>query len=187
MALARLSSGRVGAAFIRKLRFWMTVLVVFMLGWTLLGALDRTAVKAAELSANMVLSQISSALVIKGAEVMLEQSGDLVSQEGINPFELIEHQWPSYKGHCDKSMPDPGHWCFQVFSARPAEEVARGRIIYNPRLNMSLKERQARASEPLAWEVTTAFADRNRNGIREPTENLTGLTLKPANREASAR
>lgn len=167
----------------RRLRFWVALCLVFGLWWWLLGVLEREADKAAELSANMILGQLRSALVIRGAEVMLDRSRSLPEQEGINPFDLIEHNWSVYAGSCTGDIPDPGQWCFRYTGGND-----RGWLIFNPSQPITLKGRAAQPGDPLAWKVTAEFADRDGNGRREHTERLTGLKLAPVvlNRDTAA-
>jgi len=87
--------------------------ILLILWWFLLGVLEREVQRAEKQSANMVISQLRSALVIKGAEVMLDRHGSLEEHESINPFELIDHQWGSYAGQCAGDIPEPGVWCFR--------------------------------------------------------------------------
>ncbi|MCL7945989.1 hypothetical protein [Marinobacter sp. ATCH36] len=171
----------------RRLRFLVAICILFVLWWFLLGVLERQTERAENQSVNMVLSQLRSALVIKGAEVMLDRHASLEDEEGINPFELIEHQWGSYAGECEGSVPDPGFWCFRGQTQKETANLGEGWLIYNPRQPITINGRQASAEEPLAWRVEAEFADRNRNGIREQTERLTGLKLQsvPLDREAA--
>ena len=163
----------------RQLRFWVSVSLVLLLWWFVLGALEREAERAAEMSARMILTQLRSALVVRGAEVMLARGESLESQEGINPFELVDHQWPTYRGQCEGQWPEPGNWCFRVVTQKETAQPSRGWLIYNPGQPITLDGRQASPGEPMAWKVVTAFADSNQNGVREPTEGMTGLELQP--------
>ncbi|MGM0769348.1 MAG: hypothetical protein ACQEV6_15110 [Pseudomonadota bacterium] len=163
----------------RRLRMLVALTVLFLLWWFLLGVVDREASRAEQVSANMVLSQLRSALVIKGAEVMLARNESLEHQEGLNPFELIEHQWGRYRGPCAWALPAPGYWCFQNRTQNTTESRQQGWVIYSPARPITLTGRQTGVDQPLAWEVTTDFADRNSNGQREHEERLTGLKLEP--------
>lgn len=163
----------------RWLRNLVALAILFVLWWFLLGVIEREMQRAEEQSANWVISQLRSALVIKGAEVMLDRHGSLEEYEGINPFELIDHQWGSYAGECEGEIPEPGAWCFKDRTQKETVKQGRGWLIYNPRQPITIQDRQADAGEPLAWKVTTAFADRNQNGQREQNERSTGLKLMP--------
>jgi hypothetical protein len=157
----------------------VALIILFTLWWFLLGALDRALQRAEEQSANMVISQLRSALVIKGAEVMLDRHGKLEEHEGINPFELIDHHWGSYAGLCEGDIPEPGNWCFRDRTQKETVKQGKGWLIYNPRQPITLKRRRIESDKPLAWKVTTEFADRNNNGLREQNERSTGLKLMP--------
>lgn len=153
--------------------------VLFLLWWFVLGVVDREASRVEQVSASLVLSQLQSALVIKGTEVMLARDQSLLQHEGLNPFELLEHQWGRYRGQCRRALPPPGYWCFQSRTERKAAHRQEGWFIYNPARPITLRGRQTGVAQPLAWEVTTDFADRNNNGQREQEERLTGLKLEP--------
>ena len=155
------------------------VIVLGVLWWFLLGGWGRETRDAEERDANMVISQLRSALVIKGAEVMLSRDGRLVEHRGINPVELVEHQWANYKGLCDAPEPEPGDWCFQASEQKETENGPKGWLIYKPGQPITIDGRHANEEQPLAWTVTTEFADRNGNGAREQEERLTGLKLAP--------
>ncbi|TGN38607.1 hypothetical protein E5Q11_15380 [Marinobacter confluentis] len=163
----------------RWLRNSVAVLLLLIFLWFLLDALERELQRAEQQAVNTVLSQLRSALVIKGAEVMLDRRSSLESQEGINPFELMDHQWGRYSGPCTGAKPEPGNWCFRERSQKETVKPGRGWLIYNPRQPISAQNHTVDAAEPLAWRVTTEFADRNGNGEREQDERSTGLKLVP--------
>lgn len=172
-------SGAEGLKFARGFRFAVSLMLLALLWWFLLGVLERQTQRAEEQSANMVINQLRASLVIKGAEVMLSRGERLKDQEGINPFELIEHQWPSYAGLCQRSKPEPGTWCFWRHIQKETVTKPEGWLIYTPNQPITLYGRAAEAGEPLAWMVATEFADRNKNGRREQKERTTGLKLAP--------
>ncbi|WP_373001555.1 hypothetical protein [Marinobacter sp.] len=178
MPAARLSDAS-GLALSRKFRLAVVVLVLGVLWWFLLGVLERETRNAEERAANMVVGQLKSALVIKGAEVMLSRDGRLTEHHGINPFELVEHQWGNYAGRCQPEQLAPATWCFRVVEQKETENGPKGWLIYNPGQPITIDSRQANEEQPLAWAVTTEFADRNGNGVREQEERLTGLKLAP--------
>jgi len=168
-----------GYALSRKFRLAVVVIVLGVLWWFLLGVLERETRNAEERAANMVISQLRSALVIKGAEVMLSRGGRLAEHRGINPFELVEHQWGNYAGQCQGEELAPATWCFRVSEQKETENGPKGWLIYKPGQPITIDSRQANEEQPLAWAVATEFADRNGNGAREQEERLTGLKLAP--------
>jgi len=172
-------SGASEYALYRKFRLAVVVIVLGVLWWFLLGVLERETRNAEERAANMVISQLRSALVIKGAEVMLSRGGRLAEHRGINPFELVEHQWGNYAGQCQGEELAPATWCFRVSEQKETENGPKGWLIYKPGQPITIDSRQANEEQPLAWAVTTEFADRNGNGAREQEERLTGLKLAP--------
>ena len=168
-----------GLAFARSFRFAVSLLVLTLLWWFLLGVLERETQKAEDQAANLVINQLRAALVIKGAEVMLSRDGRLEDQEGLNPFGLVDHQWTNYRGNCQGAQPETGNWCFWRHVQKETVTGPDGWLIYTPNQPITLYGRQAEAGEPLAWAVTTEFADRNNNGQREQQERATGLKLAP--------
>lgn len=158
----------------------LTALVVlFVLWWVLLGRLERELQQVEEQSVAMVLTQLRSALVIKGAEAMLSRDQSLASLQGRNPFNWLDHQWPSYRGGCGGNEPDSGSWCFANQQQKETGEMASGWLIYRPKQPITIEGKPVKSEQPIAWRVTTEFADRNRNNRREQDERLTGLTLRP--------
>jgi len=168
-----------GLVFARRFRLLVTVVIIGVLAWFLLGVLEREMRNAEERAANMVISQLRSALVIKGAEIMLSRHGSLAEYRGINPFPLVKHQWGNYEGLCEAPKPAPGNWCFRAGKQKETVNRPRGWLIYNPRQPITVDRRRVYEGQPLAWAVTTEFADRNGNGSREQEERPTGLKLAP--------
>ncbi|WP_303291842.1 hypothetical protein [Marinobacter sp. SS5-14b] len=172
-------SSSTGLANARRTRLIIALMVLFVLWWVLLGKLEREIQRAEEQSVNMVLSQLRSALVIKGSEAMLGRDTTLTELEGQNPFGWLEHRWQAYTGLCSATGPEPGQWCFTVKQQKETGEKAKGWLIYNPKQPITINGKAVKASQPVAWVVTTEFADRNRNNLREQNERLTGLKLEP--------
>jgi hypothetical protein len=168
-----------GLALSRKFRLAVVLVLLGVLWWFLLGVLERETRNAEERAANMVISQLRSALVIKGAEIMLSRGGRLAEHRGINPFELVEHQWGNYAGQCQAEDPAPATWCFRVKEQKETENGPKGWLIYKLGQPITIDGRQTNQEQPLAWLVTMEFADRNGNGAREQEERLTGLKLAP--------
>lgn len=168
-----------GLANARRVRLLIALLVLFTLWWVLLGKLEREFQRAEQQSVNMVLSQLRSALVVKGAEAMLSREQNLAQLAGQNPFEWLDHQWPMYQGQCSEGEPRPGQWCFAPGLQKETGETGKGWLIYNPKQPITIDGEVAEPDQPLAWAVTTEFADRNRNNLREQDERPTGLRLTP--------
>ncbi|PSF09201.1 hypothetical protein C7H08_05645 [Marinobacter halophilus] len=153
--------------------------VLFTLWWVLLGKLEREFQHAEQQSVNMVLSQLRSALVVKGAEAMLSREQSLAQLVGANPFEWLDHQWPMYQGQCSDGERRQGQWCFAPGLQKETGETGKGWLIYTPKQPITIDGKVAEPDQPLAWAVTTEFADRNRNNLREQDQRLTGLRLAP--------
>ncbi len=163
----------------RRVRLFIALAVLFTLWWVLMGKLETELQRAEQQSVNMVLSQLRSALVVKGAESMLSREQSLEQLVGDNPFEWLDHQWPMYRGQCDQGNPKRGHWCFARRLQKETGEDGKGWLIYNPKQPITINGKLAEPDQPLAWAVITEFADRNRNNLREHDERLTGLKLAP--------
>lgn len=161
----------------RRVRLFFAVTVLAVFSWFLLDTLDREARKMEEQAANLVMAQLRSALVIKGAEILLARDVSLSSYEGRNPFVLLEHHWPNYKGGCEGSLPEPGFWCFRETEPDVVGQSPVGQVVYRSRSQIKVAGRLAEPGELLAWTVEVAFSDRNHNGLRDPGERSTGLIL----------
>jgi len=163
----------------RLFRSVVSLIILALLMWFLLGVLEKEIRKAEQQSAQLVLNQLRAALVIKGAEVMLTQSERLEQYEGLNPFELVEHQWRNYAGRCHNSRNELGTWCFRQKKQKETVNAGGGWLIYTANQPITLQGRGVAAGQALAWTVTTDYADRNKNGRREQDERSTGLRLVP--------
>ena len=164
----------------RRLRFAIVLILLAVLAWVLFSVLEREVRRVEEQSVALVLSQLRSALVIKGAEVMLGGNDSLADYQGINPVALATQHWRHYQGRCQGGGPDSGNWCFWARERTDSRARETGWLIYNPRQPITI-DGWAEASGALrAWSVTTDFVDHNGNGRREREERLTGLRLSPA-------
>ncbi|MBE0485612.1 hypothetical protein [Marinobacter sp.] len=168
-----------GLANARRVRFLVALVVLFTLWWVLTGKLASELERAEQQSVNMVLSQLRSALVIKGAEAMLSREQSLERLVGENPFEWLDHQWPMYQGQCSEGAPKHRHWCFAPRRQKETGETGKGWLIYNPRQPITIDGKVAEPDQPLAWTVTTEFANRNGKSLREQDGRPTGLKLAP--------
>jgi hypothetical protein len=164
----------------RRLRLLVSITIISVLSWFLLEGLEREIRKTEEMSANMVIGQLRSGLVVKGAEVILAHKSQLEDYAGINPFELLEHQWASYTGLCELHEMKPATWCFWRMKQKETVMGPRGWLIYNPGQSITIDGRAIQAGELAGWKVRTEFADRNRNQQQESNERSTGLKLVPA-------
>ena len=183
-----------GLANARRMRLFVAVTVLFTLWWVLLGKLERELQRVEQQSVNMVFSQLRAALVVKGAETMLSRQGSLEDLEGRNPFDWLDHQWPTYSGECNDVGPKQGDWCFRPGQQKETGEDGQGWLIYNPKQPITIEGLLAEPGPPLAWTVTTEFANRSGNNLREQAQRPTGLKLAPvpltettANRQDASR
>ncbi|HTN32527.1 MAG TPA: hypothetical protein VL091_00815 [Marinobacter sp.] len=161
----------------RRLRLLVSITIISVLAWFLLNALERETRRAEEMSANMVIGQLRSALVIKGAEVILGQKDRLENYNGINPFELLEHQWTNYTGLCRDHKVKSAAWCFLPLKQKATAKEVKGWLIYSPGQPITVDRRAIQKGQLTGWAVTTEFADRNRNGQQDEGERSTGLKL----------
>ena len=157
----------------------IALLVLFILWWVLLGRLESALQQAEQQSVDMVLTQLRSALVVKGAEAMLGREQSLSKLEGQNPFNWVDHQWANYQGDCRPEQIEAGHWCFASRLQKETGERADGWLIYKPKQPINVENKRVGAGRPIAWLVTTEFADRNGNNLRDQDERSTGLKLQP--------
>lgn len=130
----------------------------------LLGSLERTAIQAERQSVQLALNQLRSALVIKGAEVMLT-GGKLEAWQGTNPIELLQQPPLNWAGPCRESESQRGSWCFHART---------GVLEYQPRwLGEGDVLHWFGANNRLKWRVEPEYTQLKRS--REP--RATGLQL----------
>ena len=129
----------------------------------------------------LMLNQIRSALVVRGAELRLKEGADFTDQAGGNPFDWFESAPASYQGICDEGQPEPGQWCFRPLQVGDKNDTADpgGRVQYQPRQPITIGERQGNGARPLAWVVAVEFTDRNGNGGLDDADLQSGLKLLP--------
>lgn len=165
----------------RRLRFLVALCLLFVLGWVLLGVLEREAARAEQTGMRLMLNQIRSVLVVKGAEIRLKDGADFRDRAGRNPFDWFESAPASYKGICTEGQPEPGQWCFRPLQAGDKNDTAghSGRVIFQPRQPITVGEQQGSDATPLAWVVAVEFTDRNGNGRLDEADLQSGLKLQP--------
>lgn len=163
----------------RRFRFLIALIVLALLWWYVLEAIERRAGDVEQLAAGSVFSQLQSAVRIKSAEAMLAQPPGYERRVDGNPFAWLDHGWSSYAGLCEEPVSKPGNWCFWSEERHTTVTGGKGWVIYTAKQPMTLDGRQVQGGKPLAWRVTTEYADRNNNGERERDERSTGLKLAP--------
>jgi len=159
--------GYVGADNYRRFQ-WLAAFCLLGLAVTvLLMSLERTAAQAERQSVQLMLNQLRSALVVKGAEVMLT-GGRLEDWQGANPVDLLQSVPMNWGGDCGAEH-RKGTWCF-----RRDERILvyRSRWAEFPALNGGPQQ-----AERLFWRVETEFA----RLAKVPERRAVGLVLNRVN------
>ncbi len=168
----------------RRLRLAVSVSILLVLAWMLLDSLERQTIQAQQQGAKLVLNQIRSMLVVKGAEVRLSGQRDFKAQVGANPFAWFESTPGGYAGICPDGRPTDGQWCYRPLPVgnngyKKSQQAGQGQVIFRPNQPITLEDRQGSRETPLAWVVGIEFLDRNGNGRLDSDEPQTGLKLEP--------
>ncbi len=141
--------GYVGADNHRRFQWLVAFCLLGVVVSVLLMSLERTAAQAERQSVQLMLNQLRSALVVKGAEIMLT-GGRLEDWQGTNPVDLLQSAPLNRVGDCNGAEHRKGSWCFMG-----GERV----LVYRPRwaefpgLNGGPEQ-----AEWLFWRVETEFA-----------------------------
>lgn len=173
-----------GLANARRLRLAVGIGILLVLIWGLLDSLEEQMSQAEQQSAKLVLNQLRSMLVVKGAEVRLSGQTEFSAQAGANPFDWFETPPEGYGGVCPDGVPTTGQWCFKPLPAgnsgyKKPQQAGQGRVIFRPNQPITLEERHGSQEAPLEWVVGIEFRDRNGNGRLDSDEPQTGLKLEP--------
>lgn len=168
----------------RRLRFLAALCILFVLWWVLLGVVEREAGRAEREGTRLMLNQLRSVLVVKGAEIRLQEGPDFRGWAGSNPFDWFESEPASYGGICPEGQSEPGQWCFMPLQAgdngyKNDTAGERGQVIFQPRQPITVGERQGSRDTPLAWVVAVEYTDSNSNGRLDEADLQSGLKLKP--------
>lgn len=174
MAAPSLSGGRVWGWLPRRMRLWMSVGVLALLLWFLLGALARQADRASVTAERVILNQLRAALVIKTAEIGLSRQRAYRDWIGINPMSLLDAPPVAYDGLCAGPL-HPGHWCFEV--AGEGEKGPTGALRYRSTVPAPQKETGNYVQN---WMVVLEYNDSNGNNQRDDDDRVTGLKLSPS-------
>lgn len=153
--------GYVGAGNHRRFQWLVALCLLGVAVWVLLGTVQRTAIRAEQQGVQLMLNQLRSALVIKGAEVMLASGETLEQWSAMNPVRLLQEAPGNWAGACSEDGPRPGIWCFSESS---------GRLLYRPRW---LALESPDQGELLQWRVDTEFVESGEPGDRRAV----GLSL----------
>ncbi len=161
----------------RRFRFLIALIVLALLWWYVLEAIERRAGDVEQLAAGSVLSQLRSAVLIKSAEAMLAQPPGYQRKVDGNPFDWLEQEWTNYQGECEGAYPPHGQWCFQVGVEKSRENHSKGWLIYRPTQPITVTGQAISSGSPGAWRVALEFAEaRGEKRLRKERRTM-GLKL----------
>ncbi len=160
--------GYVGADNHRRFQWLAAFCLLGVAVTVLLASLERTAAQAERQSVQLMLNQFRSALVVKGAEVMLT-GGRLEDWQGANPVDLLQSAPMNWGGDCSETEHRKGSWCF---SRDERVLVYRPRWVEFPGLNGGPEP-----TESVVWRVETEFTQPARTRERRAV----GLVLNRVN------
>ncbi|MBB5322262.1 hypothetical protein [Marinobacter oulmenensis] len=134
----------------------------------LFNSVEQVAQQSERQGVRMMLNQFRSALVVKGAEILLSD-GNFEQWRGLNPAQLLEQPPANWDGLCSDSQPAPGRWCFQA---------DRSWVVYRPRTDVfeaadGRDDLMAAAGGLMTLQVVPEYARSARDGNRRAV----GLTL----------
>lgn len=158
----------------RRFRWLVALAILAFAVWFLLDALEETAQRAERQSVRLMLNQVRSALVVRGAEAMLARDETLESLRGLNPLPLLrwEGEQSRAEENCTTLAPDERGWCF---------DSEQQWLVYQPGQALEVDGRQRKAGEPLAWQVRVSYAETVKQG-KNNGKRATGLKLVEVNR-----
>lgn len=160
--------GYVGADNHRRFQWLAAFCLLGVAVTVLLVSLERTAAQAERQSVQLMLNQLRSALVVKGAEVMLT-GGRLEDWQGSNPVEFLQSAPLNWSGDCSGTEHRKGSWCF---SRDERVLVYRSRWAEFPGFNGNPEQ-----VEWLFWRVDTELARQ----ASVPERRAVGLVLNRVN------
>ncbi|MGM0954067.1 MAG: hypothetical protein ACQEW7_13930 [Pseudomonadota bacterium] len=157
--------GRIGADNRSRFQWALVACLLSVAFLVLLNSVERVAADAEKQGVQLMLNQFRSALVVKGAEVMLADES-LEDWQGSNPADLLDRLPPNWLGDCPEAGSgeelEEGTWCF---------EKDRGLVVFTPNwasfspLNAEGEE----TSEPLAWRVEPEYTTTKTGNQRRAT------------------
>ncbi|MEE3118237.1 MAG: hypothetical protein VX339_09050 [Pseudomonadota bacterium] len=160
----------------RRFRCLIALIVLVLLWWYVLEAIERRAGDVEQLAAGSVLSQLRSAVLIKSAEAMLSQPLGYERRLDGNPFDWLEQEWTNYQGVCEGAYPPHGQWCFQVGVEKNRENHSKGWLIYRPTQPITVTGQAISPGSPGAWRVALEFAEVR--GEKRPRKERRTMGLK---------
>mgnify|MGYP001627813601 CR=1 FL=1 len=153
----------------RRFRWLVALALLGFAMWFLLDALEATTERAERQGVRLMLNQVRSALVVRGAEATLVRDETLESLEGLNPLSLLKREedeaWP--QEHCSALAPDDRGWCF---------DIGQRWLVYQPAQSLVIEGRQRGNGERFIWQVRVDYAGTVKNG-KNTGKRATGLKL----------
>lgn len=145
--------GRISPSNRNRFQLGLAVCLLSVAVLALLNSVQQVAADAEKQGVQLMLNQFRSALVVKGAEVMLAND-NLESWQGTNPAELLDRLPPNWAGDCpaaESGEPfEQGTWCFQK---------EPGLVVFTPNWAtfVPVNAEGEETSEPLAWRVEPEY------------------------------
>lgn len=153
----------------RRFRWLVALTLLGFAVWFLLDALEETTARAERQSVRLMLNQVRSALVVRGAEAMLVRGESLESLQGLNPLTLLQQDgdepWP--RQHCTALAPDDRGWCF---------DTGQRWLVYQPAQLLVVEGRRREPGGRFVWQVQVDYAGTVKNG-KNTEKRATGLKL----------
>ncbi|MFL1405781.1 hypothetical protein ACJO2E_10630 [Marinobacter sp. M1N3S26] len=153
----------------RRFRWLVALTVLGVAVWFLLDALEETTARAERQSVRLMLNQMRSALVVRGAEAALVRDETLASLEGLNPLSLLQQDkdepWPQQR--CTALAPDDRGWCF---------DTERRWLVYQPAQSLVVEGRRREPGGRFIWQVRLDYAGTAKNG-KNTGKRVIGLKL----------
>lgn len=165
--------GRIMADDRRRFRALVAFSVLGLAVWFLLDAIAETQYRAEREMARLMLNQVRSALVVRGAEAMLARNEPVENLEGLNPLPLLDFgDGPGFEQRCQDLAPMDRGWCF--------DEQQRW-LVYQPGQPLTLEGRQREPGDPFLWQVQVEHASTVKQG-KNSGKRATGLKLAEVDR-----
>ena len=165
-------SGRTAADNHRRFRALVAASVLAIALWFLLDAIEQTQYRAERQSARLMLNQVRSALVIRGAEAILTRGETLEQLAGLNPLPLLDFgTGAQVETSCEELAQDKRGWCFN-----PQQQW----LVYQPGQPLLLEGRQREPGAPFIWQVQVDYAAPATQGNKKK-KRATGLKLMEIN------
>ncbi len=154
--------GHIGSDNRSRIQWALVICLLSVAILTLLNSAERVATDAEKQGVQLMLNQFRSALVVKGAEVMLANES-LEDWQGSNPAELLDRLPANWLGDCPSAGSgeplDEGTWCFQ-------EEP--GLVVFTPNWATFAPPgaEGEETTEPLAWRVEPEYTSTKTGSTR---------------------